>query len=207
MRKVCMVLLLSIAGLSAKSETGRNLDAINNILQKHTIVAGDFVQTRSITGIDKPLVSRGDFIFVKSKGIYWHTSEPVEFNSRFLHPAFVGSRQRQQPKPSPMQKRIGQLMMNFLGGDIKSLEKQFHLTLTENEGVWKLSLDPKRKAVKKQLSLLTIGGTDYINEISIINTKSGTTTIQFSNIQQRDKPNTQECALISTHLGQSDDCT
>lgn len=207
MRIICIIFVLSFVSLSAKSDTGKNLEAINNILQKHAVVAGDFIQTRSITGIDQPLVSRGDFIFVKLKGIYWHTVEPVEFDTRFLHPEFTGSQQPQQPKPGLMQKRIGQLMMNFLGGDIKSLEKRFHLALADKEGVWKLSLDPKRKAVKKQLSLLTIEGADYINEISIINNKSGTTTIKFSNIQQRDKPNTQECALISTHLGPSDDCT
>lgn len=212
MRFLWLSIILIIAASPASSEPAIDLDSINGILQKHPVVTGDFVQTRYVAGLEKPLVSVGNFIFLKSRGIYWHTMEPIEFETSFLKADLSGSKDNSIKAPgiagqsNPMHKKIGALMMNFLGGDLQSLEKQFRLELVEEEGLWRLTMYPKRRAVKKQLSHLAIEGVGYISEISIVSERNGTTRIRFNNIEQREVLKGHECGMISTHLGWPGEC-
>lgn len=211
LKATLLAVIVLAAGISTRADTGSNLASINQVLQRHPIVVGNFVQTRLITGLSKPLVSSGDFVFLKSRGIYWHTLEPVEFETAFVNAESDDSGQQpKQTKPKqntgPMQKKIGELLMSFLGGNLQNLERQFHLNLTESENSWQLSLLPKRKAVKKHLSELTIEGTDYIDEINIDSENSGTTTIRFNNIQHRAKLNGGQCTQLANYLALPDEC-
>ncbi|WP_423194279.1 LolA family protein [Cupriavidus sp. H18C2] len=40
------------------------------------VIRGQFEQTRKLPGFSHPLVSRGDFVLAKSRGVVWATREP-----------------------------------------------------------------------------------------------------------------------------------
>ncbi len=133
---------------------------INNEL-KLSDVRLRFEQKRTFKNVDKPVVSSGDFVFLKDRGAYFYTKFPVEATLEYTRQT---------------NKQANDIINAVMRGQFDKIENVFALFYYKENSKWKLGLKPKNNAqAAEYLSDMQIYGENYITQI-IINFKNGNKT-------------------------------
>lgn len=82
MKRLLTLLLISGAAHAAPSPRAPSRDdaavaSIQKQLAPFATLHGRFTQTKRIRVLSRPLVSSGDFVLVKERGLLWRTTEPI----------------------------------------------------------------------------------------------------------------------------------
>lgn len=207
-RKMHLLLLsfLLIPGPDTYSKD--EIIAISTIISQSPLIEGTFYQERRTSNIETSIKSQGEFLFVKELGIYWHVKSPVDFSINFLNPdnKFTSSKEK---KTNKMEKKIGELLVTFLSGDLEKLQKQFTINhqINKDNDTWEIMMTPRRRAVKRHLSEISIRGNYHIESIVLISNELEKTSIVFSDIVDRSEPQGNQCKIILKNLGAASFCT
>lgn len=125
-----------------------------------------FKQEKSIQNISKPLVSEGDFEFVKDRGVYFNTTYPIKSAVNYTNKNY---------------KQINDIVNAISAKKYQRLEKEFNFYFLGKSNNWTLGLKPKQNSsVKDYISSITIQGSDYINQINVVQTNGNKTVIWFT---------------------------
>ena len=123
-----------------------------------------FKQEKLIKNIQKPLLSNGNFKFVKGEGAYFETVYPVQSTVSYTNKDY---------------KQINDIILAISNKKYSKLDREFDFYFSKNERLWTLSLKPKTESKSaKYLDSLTIEGDEYINKIIIL-AKDGSKTTQW----------------------------
>lgn len=135
----------------------KNLPALNSIECK-------FRQEKTLTNISKPVVSSGDFKFVKGEGVYFYTKYPVQTKADYTNKNY---------------KQINSIIKAISAKKYSKLDFDFYYE--GNISKWSLGMKPKKTSdAYTVLNSITIDGTDYINKITILQTNGNKTVIWFT---------------------------
>ncbi len=159
------------------------------------LLYGLFVQEKSIQGIKKPLVSRGDFLVAKDKGVIWRTQKPfsaaVAVTGKGIWAVQGGSgtdpkETAAAPKRTPIhQGNLGATMgmiQKILAGDASSLEKAFQVEASGNDSAWGLSLKPKDAVLARFVARVSLKGGAHVDEVEYLEANGDKTHIAFSEV-------------------------
>jgi len=125
-----------------------------------------FKQEKTMPNISKPLVSGGDFEFVKNKGVYFNTTYPIKSSANYTNKNY---------------KQVNDIVNAISAKKYERLEKEFSFFFTGKSDNWTLGLKPKQNSpVKDYISSITIQGSDYISMIKISQTNGNKTVIWFT---------------------------
>jgi outer membrane lipoprotein-sorting protein len=128
--------------------------------------SADFVQTRTLKTLTQPLVAKGHIVFAAPNNFRWELGQPAQTialrhgDEMFViyprlkraehYPMGVGT-------PTEWRDTMSLLQAGF-PRDRKEFESQFQiLSLTETNGVWLLSLQPKSVFARRMMPELDIG--------------------------------------------------
>ncbi|MGA0608994.1 LolA family protein [Caldimonas sp. KR1-144] len=148
---------------------------------------GDFEQQRQLRGARQPLVSRGEFLIVRERGVLWRTREPVA-SALVVTPQALrvmgedGRLLRQlDAQRLPGLREFTQLMLGLLAGDLGPLTSQFRIdgSLNGAHG-WTLVLEPLSGAVASQMARIRVEGDRYVQQVIIEESAGDQTVIRFS---------------------------
>ena len=127
---------------------------------------GDFVQQKTISGLDQALESNGSFYYHCDNGVIWSTTAPVVETLIFsksgdnwqIKDAEVTKLKTRQAK------LLGKLLNSMMSGDQQDIEQKF--TLSELESNRRFQLLPKKKSLKRaikeiQLSFSALSTTEF----------------------------------------------
>ena len=156
---------------------------------------GQFEQEKHLQGFKRPLLSKGDFLLARDRGVVWNTRSPfastlVLTKQRLLTRQADGSTHTvADQSASPAVSTANALLMALLGGDIEMLSRQFDLqeTLATDSG-WKLQLIPKQGTLKKIFKRIELQGDQYVRSVHLEEIRGDVTDIRFQ--QLRDTPAT-----------------
>ncbi len=133
----------------------------------------DFVQTRTLKGVARPLVSSGQ-VTPQSDGVLWTVTRPIKIVTR-VTPAGITQSIEDGPEQSvgasgasnPFISETG--LIDLLKGDLSKLDQRYDVTRgarAKAEG-WLLELTPKAAALAPYISGIAIEGCKRVELITV----------------------------------------
>jgi hypothetical protein len=180
---LCAGLLLACGAAQAAEDLAAE---VRKRLDASPALRGDFEQTRTLKGFRNPLVSRGDFLLARDKGIVWHTRQPfastlIATRERLLSRRADGSVALQiDARSEPALRAINEVMFALLGGDVAALSRHFRVAgeLLGANG-WRLQLQPTDALLANQFVELRIEGDQFVRRVRIDERSGDSSVIRF----------------------------
>ncbi len=189
MRRSLIILSLLLASVSVHADELTN--SIQKQLSNAPILRGEFIQTRELTGLKRPLKSNGRMLVDKSRGVLWKTEKPIAGSLRISRQEIVqkdGSQvlMRLSAEKEPVVKTIGSVLFSLFAGDMATLERYFSHTgsLQRRDGLrgWELQLTPRDPALASLIRRIDLKGNTHAEEV-ILRAESGDLTrIEFRRV-------------------------
>ncbi len=201
MRTLFVSLFLSLVILSAHAAEADApsmpslVTGLRERLIQSAVLRGQFEQNKKISGFKKPLLSRGDFLIVRERGVIWRTLTPFASTLRLTRGEIVAKQDgavafRLSASKEPSVRVINGLLFALLKGDVSGLTEQFDVQGNFGKVVddknWQLVLTPKSAALAKIMSRIELAGDQFVRRIQIDEANGDQTSIRFSN--QRTEP-------------------
>ncbi|WP_354686491.1 outer membrane lipoprotein carrier protein LolA [Cupriavidus necator] len=150
------------------------LGAIAARLADAPVIRGRFEQKRQLAGFTNPLVSRGDFVLARERGLAWTTREPI-VSSLLVTPKELVVRgadgqvqQRLGADEQPAMRVVGESMIAVLRGDLSALSARFALDakLAGKDG-WALTLTPTDSGIRRAFARIELSGDRFVRNIRL----------------------------------------
>jgi hypothetical protein len=178
---------LGFAGTAAPAPAAP-ASAVAGRLANPAVLRGSFEQEKRLKGFRNPLLSKGDFLMAKERGVVWSTRTPfastlVLTKQKLLLRQADGSA-RSLGAGEAAVATTNTLLMALLGGDTQALSRQF--TLHESvaaDGSWKLELVPKQGALKKLFARIELQGDQYVRSVHLEEVRGDSTDIRFAQLR------------------------
>ncbi|MDR3304332.1 MAG: outer membrane lipoprotein carrier protein LolA [Treponema sp.] len=132
-------------------------------LSKHPVVKGTFEQTRTISRLNRALVSQGTFIIAAEVGMVWETLTPFPSTLAAGRDYLVqstpsGSKTRLDAQGNEAFLRFSETISAVFSGNAQRLADNFTLWFTESGGEWTVGLVPKDKTMQSFATRIVISG-------------------------------------------------
>ena len=194
--------------LFSQSADTAQLVALSQKLNLGETVRGQFVQSRQLKVLKKPLISQGQFIFDQTQGLIWQQIKPFESllilkDKQLIQRDSQGRVQVSKADASASAAAMGDLLPSLvramLGGDISGLSENFELHFLGTErlkieslspdGQWQLGLTPKDPLMRKAIANMVLEGSDVLQSLVLLSaapnvTPQDMTRIDFSALSQ-----------------------
>ncbi|MCL1946630.1 MAG: hypothetical protein FWF51_05690 [Chitinivibrionia bacterium] len=166
MKKLLFFFIFSVS-IFAQSDV--DFKYLQNVISKDSIVRADFIQTKQMKSLEKPLVCDGKILAVKNKGVVWILQNPaylkkvITFNDNSTRSEYA-------------------MLAPFFSGDFSILQKRFDCELTKNQNDWLLKITPKSAAIKRNVKYITINSTldNKFQEVFIFSADESFVRINFT---------------------------
>lgn len=186
MKRLLFTLLM--AALCASAGAAAPIAKIQAMLAKPPVLCGRFDQTKTLTGMKKPLASHGRFCVVAGKGVMWRTLKPFPNTLRLTRDEIVhfqGERvaMRLDAKQEPTVRMINSVLFSLLSGDLGQLDTLFEVDGSADANGWKVALKAREAALAKAIGAISLDGAAYVKNIQINEASGDRTAIAFSEIK------------------------
>lgn len=146
-----------------------------------------FVQTRSLAGFSKPLVSHGVIRFDQAHGFYWEITDPYHYVFQMKGEEAVqtlpdGSVKHLKAADTPWLAAVQHIVVDALSGDRAELERYFTLTVTPLAHGERVDLKPKSGAMQEAIVSIAVteSAPGHPEKIAIRETSGDSMDISFS---------------------------
>lgn len=146
------------------------------------VLRGRFKQRKFLSEIPRPLLSSGEFLLVRSLGIWWRTQTPL-VSDLVLTPAGLVERNGAAPV-QPGAKVAASIFFALFALDIDTLAQSFDLFVTDSEPHWTLGLRPRDAAVAAWFERATIRGGERVEQVSLFESAGDRTEIDLEAVAQ-----------------------
>ena len=162
--------------------------AVRERLQQPEWLRGEFTQTKKVAGFAKPLLSRGDFVLARGRGVLWRTLKPFASELRLTRDEIRATQggqtsMRLEASREPVVRVINSLMFSLLNGDVGGLTELFELSGTVKGAGWQLSLTPKPGALRQVLKQAELEGDAFVRRIQLHEANGDESLIQLLNLR------------------------
>lgn len=129
-----------------------------------------FTQTRHLTGVRAPLVSRGQALVAHGR-IDWRVTQPLDIRTIITTAGITqsvegGPPQRMGGGGDAFLSSAG--LLNLLSGDIASLSSHYDIARSPGaNGGWRVRLTPKSQSMARFLSYIEAGGCERVSNVEV----------------------------------------
>jgi hypothetical protein len=148
---------------------------------------GGFIQTKSISGLSLPLVSRGDFVLLPGRGLVWRTLTPLS-GTVVLTPKGVFSLDQGAPRRLASGTDALALMNEILKGNVNALQRAFVVRRGAVAGGWRLVLLPKPGPLAAVFKSIDAEGARFARSARLVESSGDETEISFVDVRQGSGP-------------------
>lgn len=191
MRPVRLILVALLAAAAALAQTDSptegdpTLESVLQRLASFRTLRGDFVQSREIAGLSRPLVSRGRFV-ISELGLYWGQSEPFESTLVAREDSLTQQIADRAPvtimvEDQPIAVSIGRVFLGLFQGDRRRLGEHFDVAFEQREARWRLELDPISFPLTESVERVVVEGSRHLERIRIDGIAEDVMIIDLSN--------------------------
>ncbi|TRZ56172.1 MAG: outer membrane lipoprotein carrier protein LolA [Rhodocyclaceae bacterium] len=205
MRWVTLFFLLpmSVQALSAESDT---LSRIGAQMEQHPMVRADFIQSKQMPALKRPLVTSGRLVYSRRHGVLWQIEQPYRMSyvlgeDRIIEIAADGTRRERGLRDVPGLAQVGRVFRAMLGANTAALRDLFEVSVQGSPEKWEIDLKPRQAQLAQFLSGLQLSGGHYLESIRISEAGGETTQIRFRNTQGGGVPNEAELQLFGGEVG------
>jgi hypothetical protein len=165
------------------------------------VLSGKFVQRRYLKGLDRPLVSSGDFVLARERGILWRTAAP--FPSEFVLSAGgvslrdAGNETRLSNAEHPGLRPVLEMFFALFALDVQRLADSFDLYGESSGDRWQVGLRPRESGLAQVFDRAVIGGAQQVERIELSSSGGDRTEIEFSGVETRAALDASDAARFS----------
>jgi hypothetical protein len=187
-----MARVIFLLGLLPALSSANGLDAeamarIRARLDAHGMVRAEFVQTRHMQDVARPIIARGRMLVAGRAGVIWEIERPLKSTIVLLEDTTIqiaadGRRTVRRSQDDATAARVGRILTALLTGDAKALEQWFDVGVRmAGEERWTISLAPRPGPMAAFLKSMQVSGNEFVEAVGIEETSGDATQIQFHN--------------------------
>jgi hypothetical protein len=187
--------------LGASAQGADALARIRARLGEPAVVRGQFEQRKHIANGMQPLISTGDFLAAKGRGVLWRTRTPLEDALR-LTPAEIrhegdGESRRVPTDRDAALQALSSTVFALLSADFSALQDAFRLvSRIEDAGGWQIVLYPLPGAPALYFKLIRLEGDMHVRRVEIQTTGGDRTDIRFHQVRTAEMLAPEEARLF-----------
>ena len=164
------------------------LDEIAAKVERHPVVRAEFVQSKQMAALKRPLVTSGRLVFSRNDGVLWQIEKPYRMSyvlgeSRIVEIDAAGGRRSREGRDIPGLAQVGRVFRAMFGANAATLREYFEIAARGSPERWSIELKPRQAQVAQFLASLTISGGGFVEEIRIVEAGGDATLIRFSQSQ------------------------
>lgn len=155
------------------------------------VLRGRFEQRKSVQGFRHPLLSRGEFVLDRQRGMLWHTQEPFESRLILARDKMRVIRPDGRPETrmdagkDPGFREISAMLLAFMSADLEGLAARFRIEGQISDSPtgtpsWRLQLVPRDAAVAQWITRIELGGDSYLRTLRWLESRGDATQIALS---------------------------
>lgn len=194
MKKIITILLLSIfCTVSSMAMTPQQkqdvITRINKAASGLKTMTCSFTQTKYLSLLSDKMVSQGKMYYKQPNKLRWEYTSPYQYLFVFNgSKVYVSNKSRKNvidTQTNKVFKEVARIMMSTVTGTALSNSSDFSIDVADGKSVWKITLIPKKKEMKKMFSkieLSFIKSSLMITEINIYEKNKDRTNIRLKNI-------------------------
>lgn len=184
-RRALLIALWPLAAAGAVPDLAK---AVRERLQQPDWLRGEFTQTKKVAGFAKPLVSQGEFVLARGRGVLWRTTTPFASELRLTRDEIRATQaghtsMRLEAAREPAVRVIGTLMFSLLNGDVSDLVELFDLGGVVKGAAWQLSLKPKPGPLQQVLMNIELEGDNLVRRIHLFEANGDDSLIQLAHLR------------------------
>jgi outer membrane lipoprotein-sorting protein len=154
------------------AETRPKFEAVCQALAKEPVVTGVFAQTKTISRLNRSLVSEGNFVIASGTGMIWDTRKPFPSTMAVGRDFMVqstpsGKRTRLDAGGNETFLRFSDTISAVFSGNSRQLIDNFEIYFNPAASSWTLGLLPKEKAIRNFAVRITMEGDSVIRVITL----------------------------------------
>jgi len=170
---------------------------IGRLVAKNAMVCADFIQSKSLRVLKRPLISKGNLKFVVEKGILWQVWVPFPTQVLVKKDALIrwnddGQPRRLSLESNPVFSALSRVFLAVFRGEISALRDVFEIQSEVGPSNWRMSLTPRDDRLGSVIAQISASGGRFLHELHIQEGNGDRTLIKFNNV------NAEPCRL-STH--------
>lgn len=182
-----LIALIGLAGGMSASAASM-LSQIGAQIEQHAVVRAEFVQTKQMAALKRPLVTRGRLTFSRTHGVLWQIEQPYRMSyvlgeTRIVEIGSDGVRRIRETRDVPGLAQVGRVFRAVLGANSDALREYFDATVQGDPAKWSIELKPRQSQLAQYLSGMQLSGGRFVEEIRISEAAGDSTQIRFSNSQ------------------------
>jgi hypothetical protein len=167
---------------------GADVDVLAGVRERLVLTAqtqGEFVQTRRLADIRKPLVSNGRFVVARGLGVIWEDLRPFTRTLRLTRDEILqtdGERTLMHLTAArePVVGIVNAILFGVLAGDLDALGGNFdHSGALEPGGRWRLDFTPRDARLGRMIRSLAMRGGRDVESVELTSAAGDVTTIEF----------------------------
>lgn len=145
-----------------------------------------FVQTKKVTILKKPLISKGYLLITDNNQVVWQTQEPIKSTLLIGQQSLRQFNKNDQPVMSPannnqkMSQLISTTFMAILAGNFEKLDNHFSVALDCTESRWSIELEASSNDMKPIITNINISGQNHIELLSFTEASGDSTQLVLS---------------------------
>lgn len=165
-------ILAALVFLSTLARAEDLADRVVARLASYPVVRAEFVQTRTLASLTKPVISTGRLVFSRD-GLLWQVETPVKAEMLFSAAA--------TPEGGTAQAEMGRLVRALVAGDLSELRQTFDIEPRGELERWTLELRPKRLEIAQYLRGIVLAGGQHLEAIDVLEANGDRLAIRMKN--------------------------
>ena len=136
------------------------------------MLKGAFEQRKSVKGFRNPLLSRGEFLVARDRGVVWATREPfasqlVVTRDRLLSKQADGTIDtRVDAEHEPGIRAVNEMLFALMAADLPALSGRFQIeSALVGKDAWRLALQPRDAALARWVTRIDLDGDRFVRKV------------------------------------------
>ena len=170
-------------------------------IEQNAVVRAEFMQTKQMAALKKPLVTRGKLTFSRQQGVLWLIERPYRMSyvlgeGRIVEIGSDGLRRVRDSRDVPGLAQVGRVFRAVLGARTEALREYFDASVQGDTARWTIELKPRQPQLAQFISGIQLSGGRFVEEIRIDESAGDSTQIRFSDSQGAPALSEEEKALF-----------
>lgn len=179
---ISLGVLLYLLG-STSSHAAPSLAQLATRLDQAGVIHADFVQTKTLQALKRPLRTAGRMVFARDQGVLWRIDKPYQASyalsaERVVEIGPDGGRKVRAAREVPALAQIGRVFGALFQGDAAALEQYFQVTVGGSAERWRVDLAPKPELARFLKGISAQGG-QFLETIEVHEAQGDVTRIEF----------------------------
>jgi hypothetical protein len=185
-RAFCLALAGTALAARAADPATPLLREVRQRLASDPVLRGSFEQRKTVKGFRHPLVSTGDFVVARARGVVWRTLTPfastlvVTRDSVIARQADGRIARRLSAGEEPAVRAVSETLFGVMAADLSMLAQRFEISGDSGRDGWRLALQPRDTALARWIARLELEGDRFLTGVRMQEASGDATAIRLA---------------------------